>query len=217
MMDGNEQNIIRVTIADDHELVRSGIIRVLGVFKQIQIVGEAANGVEAVEMIEDLKPDVALIDIFMSQMDGVGVVKILKMHHCETKLVMLTAFEDFAYIDRALIVGADGYLAKDINGAELADAIKTANLGKRVFSSSILQMMNARKLNSKGEGAFVAITRREQDVLNLIADGKSNKEISAELFLSVRTVEAHRANLMMKLGITNTAGLIRYAVINYQK
>jgi DNA-binding NarL/FixJ family response regulator len=195
--------------------VRAGLRRLLSIDKTIKLLDEANNGEDAYELILYHKPDVALLDIMMPKMTGVEVAKLVKQNLPNTFVVMLTAFEDAAHLEVALSAGADGYLTKDIPSKELISAIHTVMTGERVFSKSIVLLVQ-NKFMTRGSQLepHIKITRREQEILNLIAFGKTSTEIADILFLSVRTVESHRYNLMQKLGIKNTAGLIRFAVMN---
>ena len=211
----SEQNPIKIVFADDHEVVRAGLRRLLSLDKSIRMMDEANNGRDALELVLYHKPDIALLDIMMPQMSGVEVTRELKSRKSETFVVILTAFEDGSHLEQALAAGADGYLTKDIPSKELISALHTVVTGERVFSKSIV-LLAQNKFMTRGAQTepHIKITKREQEILNLIATGKSSIDISEALFLSVRTVESHRYNIMQKLGIKNTAGLIRFAVLN---
>lgn len=211
----DEQNPIKIVMADDHEVVRAGIRRLLSIDKTLRIIDEASNGVDAVDLITYHKPEIALLDILMPRMTGIEAVKIIKEKAPDTFVVMLTAFEDSSHLERAITAGADGYLSKDIGARELINAIKNVILGERVFSKSIINLMQNRFIpNATAKDESVVITKREQEILNLVAAGKKSSDIADALNISIRTVESHRYNLMQKLGIKNAAGLVRYAVIN---
>lgn len=207
-------NQLLIVIADDHEIVRVGLKRLLNIEKSFKIIDEARTGEEAVELASYHKPHVLLLDILMPVMTGIEVLPLIKKMSPETMVVMLTAFEDALHIEQAIDAGADGYLSKDIASADLIKAIKKVVLGERVFSKSILNMMQHKLFKSQSDAKPISITKREQEVLNLIAEGKTNAEIAEMLFLSVRTVESHRYNLMQKLQCSNTASLVRYAIKN---
>lgn len=209
----NEENPIKIVIADDHEVVRAGIRRLFSFEKSIRILDEASNGNDAVSLVLYHKPDIALLDILMPQLSGIEAVSLIKEGSPDTCIVMLTAFEDSMHLEQAVSVGADGYLSKDIGSKDLIIALHRVMLGERVFSKSIINLMQ-KKFNFADEDPSlpVGITKREQEILNLVAQGKKSSEIGDELNISVRTVESHRYNIMQKLGINNTAGLVRYAV-----
>ena len=218
MVNFQENLKISVVIADDHEVVRAGIRRLLSIDKRINIIAEATNGEEAVSLTRYHKPDVILIDIMMPQMNGIEAITLLRQENTETKLIILTAFEDSLHIERALEAGADGYLAKDISAKDLNSALFKAVAGERVFSNSILRILQNKYVPySEKDETMITISPREQEIMNLLAQGKTSQQISDELFISIRTVQAHRSNIMQKLGIKNAAGLVRYAVIHYTK
>lgn len=211
----DEGNPIRIVLADDHEIVRAGIRRLLSIDKSIKIVAEGQNGKEAIELVKNHRPDIALIDILMPVMTGIEAVKEIKKVSPETFTVILTAFEDSKHLELALNTGADGYLTKDIKSKDLTESIHKVMEGERVFSKSILLILqNHYVTKSHIEEPPVAITRREQDILNLIADGLTSQEISNELNLSIRTIESHRYNLMQKLNLKSAAQLIKYAILH---
>jgi DNA-binding NarL/FixJ family response regulator len=211
----NEDNPLKLVLADDHEIVRTGIKRLLSIDKTIKIVGEATNGLEAVKLIQELKPEVALLDILMPQMTGIEAVEKVKNESPNTFVVILTAFEDSKHLELALKAGADGYLTKDISSKDLTNSIHKVIEGERVFSKSILLLLqNSYVTKTSLDEPPVTITKREQDVLNLIAEGKTSHEIADILNLSIRTVESHRYNLMQKLNLKSAAQLIKYAIVN---
>lgn len=207
-------NEIKVIIADDHEIVRAGIRRILSLEKRIKIVAEAENGKVALSLINQYQPDLVLLDINMPQLDGIELARMLKSNNPEIVVLMLTALEDYQNIERALAAGADGYLSKDVSPNFLIEAIYKSILGERVFSKSILRVLEApRSFQSESDNSNVTLTKREQEILNYVATGKTSQEIAEILGISVRTVQNHRANIMQKLGIKTAAGLVRFAVI----
>ena len=209
---------INVVIADDHEIVRAGLRRILNIDKRIQIVGEAVDGESALKLIEENLPHIALLDIHMPVLDGIEVAKIVCEKHPEIVVIMLTAYEDYKHVEEALKVGADGYLSKDISPSFLIDAIYRSLLGERVFSKSILRVLENPLLSHQEiENSNVTITPREQEILNYLAQGKTSKEIADILGISIRTVQNHRSNIMQKLGIKTAAGLVRFAVLHTSK
>lgn len=212
-----ENDRLTIVIADDHEVVRAGIRRILKTDESLHILDEASNGRDAVDLVLYHKPQVALLDIFMPQMTGIEATREIKKMNSTTFVVMLTAFEDFNHLDRALRAGADGYLAKDISSKELINSIHKVVTGERVFSKSIMNILQNKTITHNGfedRDETVVITKREQEILNLVANGRKSSEIAEKLFISTRTVESHRYNIMQKLDIKNAAELIRYAVLN---
>jgi DNA-binding NarL/FixJ family response regulator len=206
-------NPITTIIADDHVVVRAGIRRLLSMDKTIHILDEGTNGEEAVKLVEYHKPIVALLDILMPIMTGIEAVKEIKKISPTTYIVMLTAFEDREHIEHAIAAGADGYLTKDISAKELIEAIKLVTQGERVFSRSIIHIFQNKSIPPiSNESKQVSITKREQDVLNLVADGLTSSEIAEKLKLSTRTVESHRYNIMQKFGVKSAASLVKFAV-----
>lgn len=209
----DENNPIKVILADDHEIVRAGIKRLLSVDKSIKILNEAANGLQAVEYVKSYQPNVVILDILMPQMTGIEALREIKKDLPNIFTIMLTAFEDAQHLELALNAGADGYLSKDIQSRDLINAIHEVLEGKRVFSKSILSILNNNYISrEEAEAPPVSITKREEEVLFQISEGKTNQEIADDLKLSIRTVESHRYNIMQKLNIKNTAQLIKYSV-----
>jgi DNA-binding NarL/FixJ family response regulator len=214
MVEYNEDNPIKIIMADDHEVVRAGLRRLLSVDKSIKVLDEAYNGKDAVDLVNYHKPDIALLDILMPQMNGIEATQKIK-ETTDTYVLMLTAYEDSYHLEQALTAGADGYLAKDIGAKELISSIHSVMHGERAFSKSIIKIMQKKYVpEEEQDSAPVIITKREQEILNLVALGKTSQEIANELFISIRTVESHRYNIMQKLDIKNTAGLVRYSVMN---
>jgi len=209
----SENNPIRVILADDHEVVRAGIRRLLSIDNTIKIIDEASNGKDALNLVKHHKPDLLLTDIMMPIMDGIDCVNEINANVPNVMTLMLTAFEDKEHLDKALAAGADGYLTKDIQAGELIKAIKEVMGGDRPFSRSIIKLLQNKYVPSQiQESVTITISKREQEILNHVAMGMTSQEIADKLFLSIRTVESHRYNLMKKLDIKNTAGLVRYAV-----
>lgn len=213
-------DIIKVVIADDHEIVRVGIRRVLSIDKRIQLLAEASDGEEAISVVKEYAPHVALLDISMPKIDGIEAARHIKNNFPDVIVLILTAFEDFRFIERAFAVGADGYLSKDISPQSLIEAIYKALQGERVFSRSILRVLEQQPSIAYREeetNSNVTITKREQEILNYVALGKTSQEIADILGISLRTVQTHRSNIMQKLGIKTASGLIRFAVIRSTK
>ncbi|MGQ9819645.1 MAG: response regulator transcription factor [Candidatus Kapaibacteriales bacterium] len=205
---------IEIIIADDHEVVRVGLRRIFSIDKRIFIVGEATNGLEAIDLVKFYSPRVALLDICMPKLDGIEAARTIINDFPETIVAMLTAYEDYKHIEKALSVGARAYLSKDVSPGFLLDAIYRLIYGERVFSRSILNILERPHLfETEQINENISLTPREIEVLRYIALGKTSQEIANILNISLRTVQNHRSNIMQKLGIKTAAGLVRFAVL----
>lgn len=214
MLEPTESNPLRVILADDHEIVRAGIRRLLSISRVIKILDEASNGQDLVDIVEYHRPDIVISDIMMPKMNGIDALKKIREKGIDCHVIMLTAYEDSFHLENALEAGADGYLSKDINARELVDAIFDVIKGERVFSKSVVRLIKKKGASSAElEATPVVITKREQEILDLVAKGKTSQYIADKLFISVRTVESHRYNLMQKLDVSNVAELIRYSIL----
>ncbi|MCU1294683.1 MAG: DNA-binding response regulator [Bryobacterales bacterium] len=197
---------ITVLLADDHSLVRRGFRRILEDDEQVKVVGEASNGVEAIRMAYELKPKVVVMDLSMPELDGVQATKEIVKHLPDTQILILSMHAEDNYVRNALDAGAKGYLLKSAIDVDLVGAIKTVAEGKRFIGSGL------KYVAQDTDDELKRLTNREKQVLQLIAQGKSNKEIAALLELSVNTVSVHRANLMEKMNIHRTAELVLFAI-----
>jgi DNA-binding NarL/FixJ family response regulator len=197
---------ITVLLADDHGLVRRGFRRILEDDEGMKVVGEAANGVEAIRMANELKPKVVVMDLSMPELDGVQATKEIVKHLPGTEVLILSMHSDDNYVRNALDAGAKGYLLKSSIDVDLVGAIRSVAEGKRF-------MGNGLRYAARGQDDELSkLTAREKQVLQLIAQGRSNKEIASLLELSVNTVSVHRANLMEKMNIHRTAELVLFAI-----
>ncbi len=205
---------IKVLLADDHKLVRQGMVAMLQSQEDIEVVGEAADGNEALRMAGELDPDVILLDVMMPNLNGIEVAHQMRQHGLRTRIVFLSMHANASYAVRALHNGALGYVIKDADFSEIILAIRNANEGKRYLSSAIADEVIEMLLSGESEnaGSLDSLSSREREVLQLIAEGNTNTGIAAKLTLSVRTVEAHRARIMAKLRISSQAELVRFAV-----
>jgi len=213
------QNSVKQTsvlLADDHTLIRAGLRMVVAAQPDLTVVGEANDGREAVAMAERFKPDVAVMDIGMPNLNGIEAARQIRAALPETQVVMLSMHSDEGYVLRALKAGAKAYLLKDSAEADLARAIRAAAAGKSFFSPAVGQVLlqdYMRRLERTGaEDTYELLSPREREILQLVAEGKSSKEIANLLNLSAYTVETHRANLMQKLNLRSVPELILYAV-----
>lgn len=204
---------IRILIADDHAVVRSGLRALLGTDPELEFVGEAENGAETLCQVEALRPDLVLLDITMPQESGIVIAKQLKEKHPKLVVLFLTIHEDEALLHEALRAGAAGYVIKRAEEAEILQAIHTVSDGNLYVHPSMTRALLHQTITSEHRrGApLEPLTPREVDVLRLLARGNTNRQTAEVLGLSVRTVENHRANLMGKLGISSRVELVSYA------
>lgn len=207
---------IRILLADDHQLMRSGIRLMLEREADLSVVGEASDGRQAVSLAKSLRPDVVVMDIGMANLNGIEAANQMTQDSPQIAVVMLSMHADESYVLRALKSGARGYLLKDSAEADLIRAVHAVAGGKSFFSPAVSKVLlddYVRKLKRSGtDDAYDLLTPREREVLQLIAEGKSNKDIANLLNLSVYTVESHRSNLMEKLNLRGLPELILYAV-----
>jgi two-component system, NarL family, response regulator NreC len=209
-------NKIRVLLADDHDVVRKGLRYVLERQPEMEVVGEAGNGREAVKLAEEMTPDVIIMDVAMPQLNGIEATAQIIKRNPRTMVIILSMYSDEGYLVRALTAGAKGYILKDSAESDLVRAVETVATGKPFFSPSIAQTLledYLQHLHRKNlQDSYDLLTEREKEVLQLLAEGKSNKEVADLLNLSLYTVETHRSHLMQKLNLHNTAEIVLYAV-----
>lgn len=208
---------IKVFIADDHKILRESLRILLSQQENIAVVGEAAGGLEAFEKIRTLRPEIAVLDISLPQLNGLDLAARLAQEQPELKIVILTMHKSEEFVKRALGVGVKGYVLKDNALEDLIACIQAVHEGKAFLSQSVTQLVVDEFVKSMKErdAQPEPVSAREREVLQLLAEGKSNKEISKVLNLSIKTVETHRANIMRKLGLRNIADLVLYAVRNH--
>jgi DNA-binding NarL/FixJ family response regulator len=205
-----------IVLADDHVILRQGLKRILGEATDLEVVGEAGDGLELLNLVNRLTPHMVILDISMPKLRGIEAIREIKMIHPEVKVLILTMHKDKEYLYQAISAGADGYLLKEDADTELFSAIETIRQG-RVYVSPFLSEESKEDwlqiVRGKQNPPFAeSLTTREKEVLKLIAEGKSSKEIGNLLFISARTVERHRANIMDKLNLKKTADLVKYAI-----
>lgn len=209
---------IRILLADDHTMIRSGIATLLQSIKEFSIVGEAEDGEDAVHKTSELRPTVVVIDLSMPKLSGIEATKIIKKRYPETNVLVLTMHENEEYVYQILKSGASGYVLKSAGKDELAAAIRAAAKGEKFFSPRISQLMvegyvkRVEKGTPDAPKGDVLLTRREREILALVASGLTNQQIADQLFISPRTVDTHRTNIMQKLDIHDLANLVRYAI-----
>ena len=204
---------IRILIADDHAVVRSGLRALLRADSELEVVGEAGDGAEVQRLVEALHPDVVLLDITMPPDNGIETAKRLKAQHPELIVLFLTMHEDETLLHEALRAGAAGYVIKRAEESEIIEAIRAANRGDIYVHPAMTRALLHQPVTTEHRRGVreIALTRRELDVLRLLARGNTNRQIAALLGLSMRTVENHRANLMGKLGLVSRVELVNYA------
>jgi DNA-binding NarL/FixJ family response regulator len=207
---------IRILLADDHGIVRRGLRYLLERSVGMEVVGEAADGREAVRVAEEKSPDVVIMDIAMPNLNGIEATAQIVKNNPKTGVIILSMHSDEVYLVRALSAGARGYLLKDSAEADLIRAVQAVSQGRPFFSPAISRTLledYVRRLQRENlRDSYDLLTDREKEVLQMLAEGKSNKEVALLLNLSLYTVETHRANLMQKLGLHNTAEIVLYAV-----
>lgn len=207
---------LRIILADDHTVVRSGLRALLERHNNFEIVGEAENGRDVVTLSTSLHPDIVIMDVGMPLLNGIEATAALLKQSPSTGVVILSMYSDESYVMRALRAGARGYLLKDSAAPDLLAAIQAVSNGRSFFSPSIRQLLAedyVRILRQKGAvDSYELLSPREREIFQLLAEGKTNKEVAATLFISPYTVETHRGNILEKLGLHSAAELILYAV-----
>lgn len=204
---------VRVALCDDHRIVTDGLKELLSAFSDLAVVGTASDGAEALYLLEHLRPDVLLTDLDMPGMDGAQLTERVKKEHPGVRVVVLSMHEEPAMVKRLVELGADGYLLKNAGRDEVVLAIRNVHAGQRHFSSGLMEsMLRAPAPAPTGHDLLRELSEREVEVLAALAEGLGNKEIGERLFISPRTVDTHRTNLMRKLNVHNVAGLVRIAM-----
>lgn len=207
---------LRVFLADDHAILREGLRHILNSQPDLEVIGEAGDGQSAYEKIEELKPDIVVMDISMPQMTGIEAARKLRRYDPEIKIIMLTRHDNEEYVDQLLKYGIHGYVLKDDAGDDLLRAIEAIKKNETYLSPRITKRIMddyGRPARLKdGSGPFALLTNREREILKLIAEGKSNEEVARSLWISPRTAKVHRANIMKKLDVHKVADLVKYAI-----
>lgn len=208
---------ISIMVADDHSIIRYGLCGILNSVDNMEVVAEASSGKGAVELYRKHKPDISFLDITMPDLDGIETCRQIRSINPNALVIIMTMHLSEEYLNQVLSTGASGYMLKNSGKDELVNAIQRVMAGERVFSQAVSDLMTESYIrkgngNRKSAKQEIKLTRRENEVLKLIVDGKTNQEIAGILFISPRTVESHRANLMQKLEVNNTAALVRKAL-----
>lgn len=207
---------IRVIVADDHTMIRSGLRALLDRAPDIEVVGEAQDGRQAIQKAQELQPNVVLLDIAMPNLNGIEAARQIVSKQEGVGVVILSMHSDEGYVLKALKAGARGYLLKDSSEIDVINAVRAVSAGKAYFSPEISRMMAddyLRQMQQRGvEDSYELLTSREREVLQMLAEGKSNKEVASALDLSLHTVETHRSNILQKLNLHSIPELILYAV-----
>lgn len=207
---------ISILVADDHSVVRYGLCSILNSVENFKVVAEAQNGSETIALYKEHRPDVCFIDITMPDLNGIETCRNIKKMYPNARIIIMTIHLSEDYLNEVLSAGASGYMLKNAGKQEIIDNIGKVMNGEKVFSKAVSDLM-AESFLKKHEApeqrpVAEALTKREKEILKLIIEGKTNQAIGEQLFISPRTVETHRANLMHKLGVKNTAALVRKAI-----
>ena len=217
----SSKSSIKVMIVDDHRLLRDGMAALLSTVEDIEVVGAAPSAEEAIKTFPSLQPDVILMDIMMGGMTGIEATRWIKEQDKNIKIILISSEIKKEFVTAGIQCGIDGYLPKDVDQASLEDAIRTVIRGEQCFNQAITNIVfqdfyQKKKLtNIQGKVSLPNdLTKREQEVLALVASGKSNQEVADDLFISIKTVDTHKTHILDKLGLKNTAELVKYAIKN---
>lgn len=212
------ENRYRIVLADDHAMFRRGVKRIIQENAELEVVGEAADGLQLLEIIKHAPPDMVIADVSMPNLRGLEATREIKMAFPEVRVIILTMHKDKEYLYHALSAGAEGYLLKEDADIELFSAINAIRQGgtyiSRLLAPQLTDIFMERQRGQEGQGKLPSelLTTREREIIKLIAEGKSSKEIAGLLYISSRTVQHHRANIMRKLNFKKTADLVKYAI-----
>jgi NarL family two-component system response regulator LiaR len=206
----NKTKSTRVMLVDDHNVVRSGLATFIKAYEDLELVGEAKNGLEAVNMVRKVKPDVILMDLMMPEMDGIAATRAIIADQPEIKIIAMTSFEEEALVQGVLAAGAISYLLKNVTSDELAKAIRDAVSGRSTLSPEAARVLV--QATRPTHQPLIDLTDREREVLNLVVQGNSNQHIAEKLFISLATVKAHISNILSKLQVSSRAEAIAYAI-----
>lgn len=213
----NNPEKIKVLLADDHKLIRDGIQSMLENTEDIEVIGSVSSGEESINEVRQNRPDVILMDIMMRAMTGIEATRWVKEFDQTVKVVLVTKEISREYVSAGIKSGVDGYLPKDTDRETLLEAIRTVHRGGRFFNDAIMKLVfedfyTHEKLKSTNKKLPNDLTKREQEILGLVATGRSNKELAERLFISLKTVETHKTHILDKLGLKNSTELVKYAI-----
>jgi RNA polymerase sigma factor (sigma-70 family) len=207
---------IRVLVADDHAIIREGLCVMLGNQPDMQVVGKAANGREALRLVDEHVPDVVVIDISMPELNGIEAIQQMLPRHPNLKAIVLSIHETKRYVYRALKAGANGYLLKETAGLEVVEAVRAVYRGERYLSQRIADLLidlSLQKLEFLMDASSLdVLTAREREILQLVAEGKTSQEIAERILISPKTVDTYRSRLMRKIRVEDMAGLVKFAI-----
>ena len=207
---------IRVLVADDHAIIREGLRVMLGNQPDMEVVGVAANGREAIRLVDKHEPDVAVMDISMPELNGIEAIQQMLPRHPHMQVVVLSIHETKPYVYRALKVGAKGYLLKETAGLEVVDAVRAVDRGERYLSQRIADLLTdvsfRNSETSIGVSPLETLSSREREILQLVAEGETSQEVAERLSISSKTVDTYRSRLMHKIGVEDVAGLVKFAI-----
>lgn len=212
---GTTNGRINVMVVDDHSVVREGIKMVLGTDPELKVVGVASSGEEAVKEVHELAPSVVVMDIAMPGLSGFEATRMIREQNPDVKVLALTVHDSEAYVFQMLQAGAVGYVLKRASSEDVIQAVKAAHRGEAILHPSVAKMLISdylTRVEHGDESSYDTLSDREREILKLIAEGRTNKEIAQMLYLAVKTVQAHRANLMRKLGMHDRTELVKYAI-----
>jgi DNA-binding NarL/FixJ family response regulator len=207
---------ISVLVADDHAIIREGLRVMLGSQPDMEVVGTASNGYEAIQFVDQNEPDVVVIDISMPELNGIEAISRMLPHHPNIKIIVLSIHETKPYVYRTLKAGAKGYLIKETAGLEVVDAVRAVQRGERYLSQRIADLLtdiSFRQLDTSMDvSPLDALSPREREILQLVAEGRTSQEIGERLSISSKTVDTYRSRLMHKIGVEDMAGLVKFAI-----
>lgn len=207
--------MIKVLLVDDHVLIRKGIVLLLTKYNDIEVVGEASDGAEALQLVDQYQPNVILMDISIpAGLDGLTATTEIKKYHSQVKIIMLTMHNELAYVRQAINAGADGYILKNSQGSDMYKAIQSVYTGRKYYDVGISDEQLEKLFKNKGKEKTDILSTREQEILRLTILGYSNIQIADQLFISVKTVENHKSNMMQKLNAKSKAELFQYGIAN---